>query len=301
MKIVVAEIFGLEQDQTSRLNGLGDVKFIKGPARSKKEKLERLKDADIICGETEPVVEVIYDLRDKLISFPFVGVGWLDLKQLTQNNVKIANAPGCNKAAVSEWIIGMMILLSRRLLKYIGIDNISKEEFMAAIPGIAGKKVAILGKGNVGSMVGDVCEALEANVFYFKRGDDVLTATKDADFVVNCLSNNEDTKGLLNEGFFNSLKEGIFFISITDTDIFDVDSLIKHLDSGKIAGAAIDPAGASIFDAENETYKILKKNPKIITTPHIAFHADMTTRVANDIMIDNVEAWIKGKPINIVN
>ncbi|PIP30999.1 hydroxyacid dehydrogenase, partial [bacterium (Candidatus Howlettbacteria) CG23_combo_of_CG06-09_8_20_14_all_37_9] len=48
-------------------------------------------------------------------------------------------------------------------------------------------------------------------------------------------------------------------------------------------------------------YKELISHPKIIATPHISFHTETTIKTANDIMIDNVEAWINGNPINIVN
>jgi len=240
-------------------------------------------------------------LKDKLISFPFVGVGWLDLKRLSGNNVKIANAPGCNKAAVSEWIIGMMIMLSRKLLKYIDTDSVREEDFLGRIPGLTGKKVAMLGKGNVGSTVGKICEAFDMEVDYFLEGDDLLSSVKDSDFVVNCLANNSETKGLLGKEFFQSLKEGSFFLSVTDTDIYDIGGLISALDSGHLGGAAIDPAGIGIFDAEGDVYLKLKNHPKIIATPHIAFHTDLTTRRANNIMIDNVEAWINGKPINVIS
>lgn len=301
MKIVVAGISGLEPEQIERLKKLGDVSFFTEPAKSKEEKLSRLKDADVICGETEPIVEVIYELKDKLISFPFVGVGWLDLEKLAKNNVKIANAPGCNKIAVSEWILAMMLIISRKLTKYIGIKEIAENEVMEDIPGLARKNVTILGKGNVGSRLGKLCEAFDMKVSYFGRNTNLLDAIKNADFVVNCLAHNKETEGLLNETFFTSLKNGVFFISITDTEIYDKKSLFKSLDSGKIARAAIDPAGASIFDATNDFYKELLTHPKIITTPHIAFHTETTIRTANEIMIDNAEAWVNGKPINVVN
>ena len=48
-------------------------------------------------------------------------------------------------------------------------------------------------------------------------------------------------------------------------------------------------------------YKKLIKNPKVIATPHFSYHSDVSLRVSNDMMIDNIEAWIKGKPINVVN
>ncbi|MFA5872144.1 MAG: NAD(P)-dependent oxidoreductase [Parcubacteria group bacterium] len=301
MKIIVIGSFKLEPDQKKRLELLGEVSYLQDTKESKEKALTQLADFDIICSESKPIANIIYDLKDKLISFPFVGVGFLDLKKLTNNNVRVANAPGCNKAAVSEWILGMMIILSRKLLKYIGIKEIGENDFLEEMPGLAGKKVAILGKGNVGSRVGRICEAFDMQVAYFEKGDNILQSTQGADCTINCLANNQETKGLLGKEFFEALKNKSFFVSITDTEIYDVDALIDAMDSGHLAGAAIDPAGIGIFNPKGDVYKKLKNNPKILTTPHISFHTDMTERVANDIMIDNIEAWAKNKPINLVN
>lgn len=301
MKIIVIGSFKLEPGQAERLKSLGEVIFLRDMSGSKEESLRQLSDADIICSESKPIADIIYDLKDKFISFPFVGVGWLDLKKLADNNVKVANAPGCNKVAVAEWILGMMIILSRKLLKYIGIEEMAEDDVMESMPGLAGRKVSILGKGNVGSSVGKICEAFGMKVAYFKRGDNLLKSIQDADFMVNCLAYNQETNGMLGKEFFKSLKSNSFFISITDTEIYDVNALIDAVDSGHLAGAAIDPADIGIFNPKGDVYLRLKQHSRIITTPHIAFHTDMTIRVANDIMIDNVEAWVKNKPINLVN
>lgn len=301
MKIIVTEKFKLDPKQIERLKTLGEVVFLQNMAASKEESLKRLSNADIICAEAKPIAEVIYELKNKLISFPFVGVGWLDLKKLSENNVKIANAPGCNKVAVSEWITGMMIVLSRKFLKYIGIEEVIESDVMESMPGLAGKKIVILGKGNVGSRIGKICEAFDMDVSYFKKGDNLMNAVQNADFIINCLAHNSETEGILNKDFFKHLKINSFFISITDTEIYDIDALIHALNSNQLSGAAIDPAGIGVFNTKGEIYQKLKQNPKIIITPHIAFHTDMTTKIANEIMVDNVEAWIKSKPINIVN
>lgn len=301
MKIIVIGSFKLEPEQVDRLKTLGEVIFFQNTVVSKEEFLNQLADADIICSESKPIADVIYKLKDKLISFPFVGVGWLDLKKLADNNVKVANAPGCNKAAVSEWILGMMIILSRKLLKYIGIEEVGEDDFLESMPGLAGKKITILGKGNIGSRVGKICEAFDMKVSYFKKGDNLLQSIQGTDFVVNCLANNQETNSLLSKEFFEALKNDSFFISITDTEIYDVEALIDAVDSGHLAGVAIDLAGIGIFNPKDDIYLKLKKHSKILATPHIAFHTDMTERVANDIMIDNVEAWVKKKPINLVN
>jgi len=223
------------------------------------------------------------------------------LDRLAANNVKIANAPGCNKEAVAEWVVAMLLLLSRKLTKYIGIESVSDDDFMEHIPGLAGKKVTILGQGNIGSQVGTVCEALKMGVTYFRRGDDLVASVKDADYIVNALSSNSETRGLLDKEFLNSLKQGVYFVSITDAAIYDSQALLELVDVGKIAGAAFDPGGASIFDTSNEFYKELIKRENVLATPHIAFHNDMTLQKANDIMIDNAAAWVSGDPQNIVN
>jgi phosphoglycerate dehydrogenase-like enzyme len=301
MKIVIAGIHGLSDEQINRLNSLGELIYYEDVPKTKEEKFSKLKDADVICGETDFIMDVIYELKDKLISFPFVGIGFLDLGKLSKNNVKVANAPGCNKAAVSEWVISTMLILSRKLKKYMNIKKVNESDFMEPISGLAGKKVTILGNGNIGSKVGSICSSLEMEVDYFTRKDSLLNKVKNADFIINALSRNKETENLLDKDFFGALKDGVYLISIADTDIFNIDAFREAVSSEKIAGAAIDPAGVSIFSTDDDFYKEFVSNDKVIVTPHIAFHNDMTLKTANDIMINNVEAWVKHQPINLVN
>lgn len=296
MKIAVFKSLELEKDQIERLEKLGEIVWIDKDNFNK----DSFDVVDVICAE-EPISRVIYDLSDKMVSFPFVGVGWLDLEKLTENAVKVANAPGCNKVAVSEWILAMMLILGRKLMKYIDIENVPKEDFLESMPGLAGKTVAVLGKGNIGNRVGMLCEAFEMKVKYYTKDSNLYESVKDADYIVNCLARNDETVSLLDQEFFSKLKNGAFFISITDAPIYDMESMLRSLNKGALAGAAIDPAGIPIFDAAQPVYQELRNHPKVLVTPHIAFHTDTTLRVANDIMIDNVEAWIKGNPTNIVN
>lgn len=284
-KIVVSEGLRLSPEQAKRLESLGDVTFYNEQAKSDKESLKRFQEADIICAESAPIENIIYELKDKLICFPFVGMHWLDSDKLKKNNIKIANTPGCNKSAVTEWIISMMIMLARELYPAINKPSEQYSGFPPDTQGLAFRNVTILGRGNIGESVGKICEVLGMNVSFFTRDDDLLDSVKDADFVVNCLATNEGTEGLLNARFFNSLKDGAYFVSITDEKIYDIDALKKMLDSGKIAGAALDLAGVTtIGDSSDPLYKDLAKHPKILATPHIAFNSDVAIRVGNDIM-----------------
>lgn len=160
--------------------------------------------------------------------------------------------------------------------------------------------VAILGKGNIGSRTGEVCKTLGMNVSYFQKGDNLTEKVKDADIIVACLSANPATKNLLSKEFFNSLKNDSYFITVTNSSVYDVDAMLEALEKGILAGVADDSACMPVAEADHPYYLRLANHPRVVATPHIAFNTDATARKANDIMIDNVENWIKGTPINIV-
>jgi len=166
--------------------------------------------------------------------------------------------------------------------------------------GFPEKKICILGKGNIGNRVGKICETLDMDVSYFRRGDSLFEKIKNVSVVVDCLGGNKSTEGLLDKKFFSSMKKGSYFISVTGQKIIDLDALLKALDSKHLAGAAYDSGGLQTGNVKDPTYQKLLQNKKLLLTPHIAFLTDVTARKANDMMINNVEAWVKGKPINLV-
>ncbi|PIP53265.1 hydroxyacid dehydrogenase, partial [Candidatus Beckwithbacteria bacterium CG23_combo_of_CG06-09_8_20_14_all_34_8] len=106
-------------------------------------------------------------------------------------------------------------------------------------------------------------------------------------------------KGLLNKEFFDSVKKGSIFISVTVDGIEDFDAMISTLDEGRLAYVAHDVMNAPLGDVTNSIYDRLRRHPKVYTTPHISSFSDVTTKIGNDMMIDNVEAWTKGKPTNV--
>lgn len=297
-KIVIVQDLGLSQEQIKRLKKLGKTKFYHDTINSTKEWLRRCQNADIICSDFGGLQEGIYQLKDKFISLPFVNVGWIDKKKIKKNKVIVANSPGCNKEAVAEWIICMMLMLMRKFPKFIDNTKLDTSKFPEITKGLPGKNVAILGKGNVGTIVGKICQAMSMKVKYFTRGNNLLNSVKNAEVVINCLSSNPSTIGLLNKKFFNFLKNGSYFLSVTPPDVYDSKAMISALDKN-LAGVADDCAKISVGDAKDPYFKRLAKHPKIIATPHIAFNTDVSAKVANDIMIANIEAHLKGKMINI--
>jgi len=298
-KIIVTQGMDLFPDQIERLKTLGEVKIYNDLANTPEEWLDRCKGFDIICTGKFGLKQKVYELKNVFISLPFVGIGWLDKEKLEKKNIKVAYSPGCNKDAVSEWIIGMMINLLRELPRYINIKNLPGHTLPGRTLGLTNKKVCILGAGNIGSRVGKICESFGMKVNFFLRGYDLSQSIKDADIVINCLSQNPTTLNLLDDKFFSTLKNNSHFISVTSPKIYDTEALLNSLGKN-IAGAAIDAADIQVGDTNNPFYKKLLQYDRVLTTPHIAYNTDVTARVGNDMMIDNIKAYLEGKPINLL-
>jgi phosphoglycerate dehydrogenase-like enzyme len=298
-KIVVTQKLDLYPDQIEKLRTFGEVK-IYNDYPTGEEWVRRCSEGDIICSGKFGITERLNDIKDKFFSCPFVNVGWVDKDKIKNNNVTVSYAPGCNKAAVSEWIIAMMLLLNRGLLNVIRSENISKENALTITKSIAGKRLTILGAGNIGSYVGKICESFDMKVTFFRRGDDLISSVKEADIIVNSMSINDSTRGILDKNFFGSLKNGSYFISIAPQETYDLNAMIEALDKGILAGAADDCGSSPLGDVNDPFYKKLLAHPKVLATPHMSAQSDLAVRIGNDMMIENIEAFINNKPINIL-
>ncbi len=299
VKIVVTQNLGLSPDQFQRLKNLGTAVIYDDLAKSPEDWLERCRSATVICTGKYGLREKIYDLKNVFIAVPFVGVGWIDKNKTKKRNITVANAPGCNKDAVSEWIVYMTLNLFRRFPIFLNAEKRQWGDLPDPTYGLTGKTAVILGKGNIGSRVGIILEAFGMNVRFFTRGENLTQAVRDADVVVDCLSLNPSTRGLLDRTFFQGMKRGAFFITPTGKEIWDLDAMFAALDQGILGGAATDAGSVQVGDVDDDFYQRLLAHPKVLVTPHIAYSTDITSRVGGDMMIGNVESWLQGKPTNI--
>ncbi len=302
-KIVVTNDQKMSETQTARLNSLGEVTYYHELPSSAEEYLGRVKGADIICSGTAGLKDAYDQLSDVYITVAFVSVAFLDLDVLKKNNVIVSTAPGANKYAVSEWIIGMMIHMTRGFAMFINRkESLRKDGNLPPIlEGLAGKNLTVLGKGNIGSRVGEVAEALGMKVRYFTRETDLHNSVKDADFVVDTLSSNPSSQGLLNANFFNAMKTGSYFVTVTAQGIVDEDALLAALDNETLAGAATDCGKILVGDTDDPSYQKFLNHPKAFVTPHISYNTQLSMKTGVDIMIDNVEAYINGTPQNVAS
>ncbi|MBI4020551.1 MAG: hypothetical protein HY367_04415 [Candidatus Aenigmarchaeota archaeon] len=296
MKIHVVESMDLSDEQKARLNGLGEVKYFDG-LPGVDEFLERAEGADILAVDWSPIDAAIPRMKHgvRLISLPFTGVGWVPLKEAASKGIKIANSPGYSTESVGEFGIGLMLALVRK----IGLYSKSEPATDTA-PCLYGKTIGILGAGRIGGYVGKVAETLGMKILFWRRGDDISNVLKKSDVVYCALPFSDETKGLLGEKEFSQMRHGSYFVTTSHNLIYDHHALLKALDKN-LTGAAVDLEGIKVGDYKSEAYLRFKGHPKVLLTPHVAYKTDYALKRGRDMMIDNIEAFIKGEPINIVN
>ncbi|MCL1877023.1 NAD-binding protein [Candidatus Saccharibacteria bacterium] len=302
-KIAVFDQRALTPDQKRRFEELGEVTFHGfNPDITGDEYYELVKDVDIIASTKAGLRDAYPKLHDVFVTIPFVSAAFLDLELLRRNDVTVANAPGANRHAVAEWAMTMTLLLMRNLWGQINADGIELERGLPVLTrSLFDSKMTVLGAGNVGRRVAELATAFGMKVTIFHRGDNLFDAVRDADVVVNALPLNNSTRGILNQKFFGQMKRGSYFVSVGCEAIIDDTALVSALDSNHLHGAAVDPASINVGDTHDPVYQSLKDHSKILATPHIAYAAGKSIEHGTDIMIDNIKAWLDGKPQNIIN
>lgn len=300
-KIVVTKDMSFYPDQLKRLKDLWEVKFYKDEASSEQEWLERCAWADIICSWAfGSKSEKVYELENIFISLPMVGIEFFDLKKLKSRNIMIANAPWCNKEAVSEWVIGMLLMIMRNLHLSLNTESRTQNELFETGQSIWNKRITILWKGNIGTHLGNIFTAFWWKIDFFTRSDNIHTIAQESDIIINCLTANVETENMLNTRFFEWLKHGSIFVSVARQSTYDTEALKSALQEWVLSCAIDDAGSATVWDIHDPYYKSLLWHKNLHTTPHIAWNAESEARKANDIVIDNIEAWLQNTPQNLI-
>lgn len=295
MKIAVIGEWNLDEDQKARLANAGEVSYLESPD-SNEEWLKAIENADAIMSDGDHLYTNLYNLKNTFVTYPYIEMGDFDTDKLAASGVQIANAQGGNRPSIVEWTMFMTLCLFRQLNEAV---NVTEYEFVRT-QSLVDKKVLIIGAGSIGTEVGKRCEAFGMKVDYFSRGDNLPDKVKNKDLLINCLNVNSSSKNLLDEKFFMSIPKGSYYITFVRPWTYDVDGMLKSLDSSVLAGAAIDCDPEPLGDTTNTFYQKLLKHDKVLVTPHIAGATTQASANGTDTAIQNIEAFTSGKPQNIL-
>lgn len=210
-----------------------------------------------------------------------IGVNQVDLKSATSHGVAVFNAPYSNTRSVAELVIGLAIMLIRRIpdKSKAAHEGIWMKEAKGSYE-LRGKTLGIIGYGNIGTQVSILAEALGMKVIFYDTvtklplGNAVAKKTikevvGQADIVTLHVPETAQTKNLINKNVIRQFKKGSILLNYARGEVVDLDALAKALQEGQLNGAAID-----VFPWEPEKNgdkftSPLQGLPNVILTPHI--------------------------------
>jgi phosphoglycerate dehydrogenase-like enzyme len=297
-KIALDGEFNFTDDQRKRLESVGTLVPLQ-EVKSADEWLEAVEGHDVICtwGDGGYALKNLPKLNNVLVTYPYTELGSFNSAELAKNNVFVANSQGGNRMSIVEWTMFEIISLFRKFPQYL---RTTEQYPFTSTESLEGKKVLTIGHGTIGTEVGERCEAFGMVVDYFNRGDNLKAKTIQADVVVNALNCNPSSENLLDAEFFMGMKEGSYYVTFARPYTYDIDGLIDAIEAGVVAGAGIDCDPEPLFDVSNDFYKKCLSNDKILVTPHVAGVTKQASANGMEIMVANIEAYLKGKPQNIL-
>jgi D-3-phosphoglycerate dehydrogenase len=255
-----------------------------GGALNEEELCERIKNVSIlgIRSKTQVTKKVLAN-ANKLISVGAfcIGTNQIDLNTASQAGIAVFNAPYSNTRSVVELAIGQIIMLSRNIVpKSEKMHQGIWDKSAAGSFEVRGKKLGIVGYGNIGAQLSVLAEAMGMEVYYYdvveklqlgnaKKCNTLKELLQLADFVTLHVDGRSSNKNFFGPAEFEAMKDGVIFLNLSRGHVVDIPSLVKHIKSGKIKGTAVDVFPYEPVNNAEEFINDLRGLPNVILTPHI--------------------------------
>ena len=304
MKIVNPDYMFFAPEHIKELNKLGNfVRYMDDP-KDRDEVVERTKDADIMIGFWVKMDKEMFDELSnlKFICTASVGFDWVDVKAARERGIDVSNCPGHNTESVAEHAIGLMLAASRNTSA--SIDSLRKGEWKpTGFKGIdlKGKALGVVGYGRIGKRVAEIAskgfgmKILSVNSKSSKKDFEKLL--KESDVISINAPINEKTRNLISDNEFKLMKDGVVIVNTGRGAVINEKVFLKYLKNGKVRAAGIDTYE---FEPPKKLVPFTKfKN--VVATPHISWDTEETDYYLSEMVVENIKAFIKGKPVNVVN
>ena len=253
------------------------------------------------------------------------GFDMYDLPAASEAGIKISNVPSYSPQSIAEFAVTRTLALVRHTHR---IDrNVAVQDFTwdLSVQGrtIESLKIGVLGTGRIGSRAAKIFNGFGAQVYAYDLApnpelENILTyvdsledLVKDIDVLTLHIPGSPENKHVVNEAVLNHAKPGLLVINTARGVVLDTEALIRKLDDGTVAGAAIDT-----YENEGPYFKYdwtnkpledsvlshLLEHENVLISPHVAFYTDEAVQNLVDIPLDDVLSYIHNQTADhIVN
>jgi glyoxylate reductase len=262
-------------------------------------------DVEVLIVAGDAVDDSTLDRLPSLRLVANFGVGYdnVDAVACRARDVALTNTPGVLDAATADLTIALMLAVRRRVVEGDAIvrtgrwgTSWSESPFLGR--DLSGATLGIVGLGRIGAAVAKRAAAFDMHVLFHRRSqaadagyrelDDLL---READVVSLHTPLTPETKGLISRERLALLRDGATLVNTARGAIVDEDALVAELASGRIS------AGLDVFVHEPRVPDALLTLPNVVLTPHIGSATVETRAAMTRIVVDNVLALARGKPL----
>ncbi|MFY9370348.1 MAG: D-2-hydroxyacid dehydrogenase [bacterium] len=280
--------------------------------------IERAREAEVVLTNktilSRKVIESLPQL--KYIGVLATGYNVVDIEAARERGIVVTNVPTYGTEAVAQMAIALLL----EMCHHVGAhsESVKKGEWASnpdwcywkyPLIELAGKTMGIIGYGRIGQATGRIAQALGMKVLAYDKyvnkdleSDtmryvelDELLAQADV-IALHCLLT-EETEGIINKDTIAKMKDGVMIVNNSRGQLMVEEDLAAALNSGKVAGAALDVVSTEPIRMDNP----LLKAKNCIITPHISWAPREARQRLMDIAVENLAQFLAGKPINVVN
>ncbi|MFA6416818.1 MAG: NAD(P)-dependent oxidoreductase [Patescibacteria group bacterium] len=267
----------------------------------------------------------------KMIATMSTGFDHIDLDFCRTKKIKVSNVPFYGENTVAEHTLALLLALSRKLVP--SVERARTGNFsLDGLRGfdLKGKTIGLVGLGHIGSKFAEMVSSLGMNILVYDLKPNQLLAKKlklkyvaldyllaSSDIISLHVPYNKATHHLINSKNIKLIKRGAYLLNTSRGGLVSSSALLKALDSGILAGVGLDVLEEEGFIKEEKELlskefnkkfdlktvlrnHLLLQNPKVIITPHNAFNSQEALLRILDTTIENILAYQKKKPINLV-
>ena len=279
------------------------------------ELIERIQGARVVVTKELPVnAELLSQFPDtvKLIVEAGTGYNNIDLNAAKERGITVCNIPAYSTERVAHTVIMMILNFASTMQKQIGMlakgdrSNFTKY-LQVSHTEVNGKTLGVVGAGHIGMEVIKVAKALGMNILVHTRtpkadGEGIRYVSLDellenSDYITLHCPLNEQTKYMINKEAISKMKTSAVIVNTGRGPLINEADLCEALAAKRIAGAGLDVQEVEPPAEDSPLYTL----DNVIITPHMGWKGLETRQRLVGIIRDNVQAFFKGEPINVVS
>jgi len=279
------------------------------------ELIERIQGARVVVTKELPVgADLLSQFPDtvKLIVEAGTGYNNIDLNAAKERGITVCNIPAYSTERVAHTVIMMILNFASTMQKQIGMlakgDHSNFTKYLqVSHTEVNGKTLGVVGAGHIGIEVIKVAKALGMNILVHTRtpkadGDGIRYVSLDkllehSDYITLHCPLNEQTKYMINKEAISKMKTSAVIVNTGRGPLINEADLCEALAAKRIAGAGLDVQEVEPPAEDSPLYTL----DNVIITPHMGWKGLETRQRLVGIIRDNVQAFFKGEPINVVS